>query len=396
MRAAFLESHTDFEGVGAHELNPRYDHVDGPPGETPADVGIVPAETFARIQSLLAPATGAPGRIDGSDTAHYQDDPPHSVDWDVLGARTFFHARKLTQSTGYFDRSAPNAFSQMRRVAFELALAYHWVSSTTDPEKQAAWFIANAEALNLFGWVRPMGDAEEQLLTVEEVVAFYEAVEDWQFKHHSLQLPSAHYTGLYVGDRHIYQDDRIRMSKFGPRPIIVAAYTTRTRLNNLVAQVGGGKQYHAWQHSSNGTSGYGMDGQRWDEDEILDRPIFAMPSTHPVLPDKPEVPDRPDVPEVEPPVVVPSPAGSVTAEELQSMSGSWTVVGVLEDKTNPQRFAWNGFVKIDLTFEDSTDFIAGGLTVDGVDGVGHDLEHPYWMPLAQLNKYRTISAGALT
>jgi hypothetical protein len=28
MRAPWLESHTEFEGVGAHELNPRYAPVD--------------------------------------------------------------------------------------------------------------------------------------------------------------------------------------------------------------------------------------------------------------------------------------------------------------------------------------------------------------------------------
>ena len=32
-RAPWLEPHDQFEGVGAHELNPRYTHVDGTPGD---------------------------------------------------------------------------------------------------------------------------------------------------------------------------------------------------------------------------------------------------------------------------------------------------------------------------------------------------------------------------
>lgn len=104
--------------------------------------------------------------------------------------------------------------------------------------------------------------------------------------------------------------------------------------------------------------------------------------------------DPPAPIEVDPPVVVTppvAPAGSVTEQELQIMAGSWTVVGVKESQDG-KRFLWNGFVKIDVSADDAADFIQGGLTVDGA---GHDLSNPYWMPLAQLNKYRTVATGSL-
>jgi hypothetical protein len=69
-RAPWLEAHSEFEGVGAHELNGRYEHVDGDPASwdtalrasAEATLAVTPA--LRRAQGLLSAAmlTTAPHR----------------------------------------------------------------------------------------------------------------------------------------------------------------------------------------------------------------------------------------------------------------------------------------------------------------------------------------------
>lgn len=280
MRAPALEPHDLFEGIGAHELNPRFDWIPEEHGDAtdstqfdPPDAGIVmdPVQTpaLARAQGLLHPAnmlaSTIPYRLDGGDTSHYQyTQGGGSMS---IGAGMWWWMHKAAQSTGYRDPTVNAAIIEMFRAGVEIPGTYLWGSSTTDPQKQAANWIGAvpAEYRVRLVW---MGDMEEGGLTVELVVAIYEAVEDTTHK------PCSHYTGLFVSGGAMFLDDRIRFSKYGPRPIIVAAYVSRERFDGLITTVGKGKSYSAHQYSSNGPVPNVVG--RCDMNEVLDKQAFLV------------------------------------------------------------------------------------------------------------------------
>lgn len=297
MRSSTLEPHDQFEGVGAHEFNPRWDDADGTGYDSEITLQDTPALVAAR-QSLLAAADTSPGQLHGADTSHYQVTQGGGVM--NIGSGLWWWVHKATQSTGYQDRTLPYALKQMVAAGVELPGTYHWGSPATDPVKQAANWLGHVGG-DYMKRLFFMGDMEESGLTVAQVLAIYETVERVTKK------PCSHYTGLYVSGGSLYTDDRIRDSKYGPRPIVVAAYITRTRLSSLVATQGKGKPWHAWQYSSNGpvpdVAG------RCDMDEVRDKQAFTV-SLHGAQEQHPDV-TPPPVPiitvETDMPIIITAP-----------------------------------------------------------------------------------------
>lgn len=288
MRAAWLEPHDEFEGVGAHEFNHRYDWVD----EGEHDYSIIPASdttpALIAARAFLATVT-VPIRFDGADISHYQTDAG-PVNWAALkNAPSWWFGFKLTQSTGYLDPTAVRS----RAASFACGLthrgAYHWLSSTTDPQQQAAWYLSKLGLLSPGEFV--MLDAEEGGITVAGVLAWCEAVEAQTHR------PAAVYTGAYVAGGSIWQSTRVRDGKFGPRPMILAAYTTEARARALP----GVRAYpwSSWQFSSNGPVA-GITG-RCDMNRVDDRAVYdraaAITTAPPIEVDPPVVPP-PTVPAV--------------------------------------------------------------------------------------------------
>lgn len=267
MRAYWLEDHDEFEGVGAHELNPRYAHVDDPNEDWDEldDVAVSPVDTpaLARSRSLqVAPVVSAPPRLDGADTSHYQVAVAPMDLHAAKAAGLSWWAHKVSQSTTYLDPTWHKVALDMQLAHFRNTLGYHWLSSVTDPERQAAWLLKcmadNARVMGV------MGDCEEQALTAERCLAFYEAVE------RVTKRPCAHYTGAYVASGTLFSDWRLRESLYGMRPVILAAYCSRTRMESLpnVKRLG----HQAWQYSSSGPVP-GVSG-RCDMDEVSDPLAF--------------------------------------------------------------------------------------------------------------------------
>lgn len=267
-RAHWLEPHDKFEGVGAHELNPRYDHVDGGGFDTgllvaPATMpALVRAQTL--VSHLMAPqfAVESP-RMDGMDGAHYQFDhgkPDLKVMHD---AGLWWIGWKLSQSTGYVDPT----FAEIRQEwsDFENRLPYHWLSSTTDPIAQADWYLKQ------LGELRPgeavMLDIEEKGDTVEKALAFFERTEEYTHR------PGVGYSGIYVTGGTIWKSPELRNSRYGKRPFIVAAYVTQTNLRARLAATHS-PDPDAWQYGSDG----GIPGVpgRGDKDMVFDKPAFSL------------------------------------------------------------------------------------------------------------------------
>jgi GH25 family lysozyme M1 (1,4-beta-N-acetylmuramidase) len=370
MRAIWLESHDHFEGVGAHELNRRYDHCDDVQADFEAfDRNMTPnpvdLPSLSRAQSLLSSAVTT-GRLDGADTSHYQVTQGGMNLRAARQAGLTWWAHKVSQSVAYTDPTWPAVSASMLSQGFTHALGYHWLSSTTDPERQADWFLrVMGEAIYS---VAAMGDCEEQLLFPEMCLAFYERIEAKSRK------PCVHYTGAYVGGGRIFADERIRQSEYGPRPVILAAYVTRQRMLGLphVREMG----IHGWQWSSNGPVP-GVVG-RCDMDEVLDPDAFTLACRGHVTPVGAVI-EALAPPEYAPPV-------SFSPDEHMMKGGA--MYSIIADSTNPsdKRWAWNGIVKIDLSYDKFIDFLQAGLLVAGHD----DLKSPYMMSTDTLNAYPTI------
>lgn len=263
LRAPWLEAHDKFEGVGAHELNPRYDHVDGGwfrnrwAGRHMSPLE-VPQLTLAR--ALVA---GAP-RLDGHDGSHHQVDAG-PVDFLELARACWWLAWKATQSTSYVDPTYDDVVAEAHR--FAMFFAYHWLSSTTAPATQALHYLEATE-----GPGRPPGamlDAEEAGITVDKCLEWCETVEAER------RRPAAVYSGIYVAGGSIWRSNALRMSRYGPRPFHVAAYTTEERLIAIMMSRGLLPDYpfDAWQFSSNGPVP-GITG-RADMNRIDNRPAYA-------------------------------------------------------------------------------------------------------------------------
>lgn len=354
MRAIWLESHDEFEGVGAHELNPRYEHVDGDADTEDAGIVAGPLDTpaLARAESMLVSAAG---RLDGADTSHYQAAQGMNLKAARAAGLTWW-AHKVSQSTNYLDPTWHATSLAMQLAGFPMMLGYHWLSQTTDPVKQADWTLRCMG--DLARVMRVMGDCEEQGLTVEWCTAYYEQIEATTHK------ASAHYTGAFVGHGTIFGDPGLRQCEYGIRPTVLAAYCSRTRMQSLpnVARIG----MQAWQFNSNGPVP-GVVG-RCDMDEISDAAAFA--SFRPPVESTPE----------------PPPGAPVT----YTGGTMYSIIGNLDaapgtDEGN-KRYAWNGVVKIYLTSAKYADFLAAGLLIPGHDS----LSTAYMMSTAAMDGYATL------
>jgi hypothetical protein len=106
VRAPWLEPHDEFEGVGAHELNDRYDPVDErAAGFTVQDTDPLLMHTPALI--VARRASVAATRLDGADISHHQYDAgPVSLIRTRHDPPTTWFATKVTQSTSYLDPTA--------------------------------------------------------------------------------------------------------------------------------------------------------------------------------------------------------------------------------------------------------------------------------------------------
>lgn len=268
-RSPWLEPHDQFEGVGAHELNPRYDHVDGGGFDealtisrrtTPA---LVKAQRRLTLTRPLVRLLGLAPQLDGMDGAHYQFDHGKPDLRVMRDAGLWWIGWKVSQSTGYVDPT----FAQIRSewLDFECRLPYHWLSSTTDPKTQAQHY------LNSVNEIRPgqtaMQDLEEAGITVDKALTWFEWVEDYTHR------PSVGYSGIYVAGGTIWKSPELRMSRYGRRPFTVAAYVTEANLRARLAATHS-PDPDAWQYSSNGPVP-GIVG-RCDMDMVFDKPAFQL------------------------------------------------------------------------------------------------------------------------
>jgi GH25 family lysozyme M1 (1,4-beta-N-acetylmuramidase) len=266
-RAPALEPHDEFEGVGAHELNPRFSNVDGYDGWDQALAALgQPTLVTPRLQFVHSLVATAAPRLDGIDVSHHNYDAG-ALNWQqVASIPTVWGATKATQSTGYVDPTFGRSRQSMLAIGLRHRGLYGWLSSTTDPEQQAAWYIAKIGQL-LTGEFA-MSDAEEAGITVDRLLAWLEAVEAHTHR------PCAVYSGAYVAGGTIWTDPRVRMSKYGPRAMILAAYTTEAKALALPGVKT--HPWHSWQFSSNGPVA-GVTG-RCDMNRVDDFAIYDLAS----------------------------------------------------------------------------------------------------------------------
>lgn len=282
-RAPWLEAHDEFEGVGAHELNPRYEHVDGGGWDQAlAELGqpVVHTPALLRARALVAQSI----RFDGPDVAHYQYDQA-PIDWPAVArAPAVWGATKLTQSIRYLDPTANRSRLSMNAVGIRHRGLYHWLSSTTDVGHQAVWFQAQVGVLTIGEFA--MIDAEEAGITVDMVVAWCELVEA------ATRRPCAVYTGAFVAGGTIWQSPRVRISRWGLRPMILAAYTTEARARALPGVAA--NPWHSWQYSSNGPVP-GVTG-RCDMNRVDDSAIYDLAAGITSVVVEPPTPPTPVIP----------------------------------------------------------------------------------------------------
>lgn len=226
--------------------------------------------------------------FDFHDGSHYQKDAGAfdpamlaNVSTDHLHAGRVI-SWKATQGTNYKDPT----FATLRNVfvqLFDVIAWYHWVSSASDPVLQAKHF------LDVMGtWSkdeRASIDAEEYGVTAEAVIAYAETVEAVTHR------PCIVYTGLYVDSGRIWRDPRVRNSKYGPRPMHLAAYVSRTSLIDRMLQLHvADLPMHMWQYSSNGDYVVGFPASlpgvtgRADLNHVCDWSVLVDPDTFPSAP----------------------------------------------------------------------------------------------------------------
>lgn len=202
-------------------------------------------------------------RFDGMDGSHYQPDAgPMDLAKTRAASAGDWIAWKCSQSINYVDPTFRNVRVQVSALGFKYRMFYHWLSSTTDPAAQAAWFLkcmgtwADGEGAML--------DAEEAGITVDKCLVVLEAVEAVTHR------PMSVYTGIYVAGGTIWKDPRIRTSKYGDRPMHLAAYISTTSLDSRLRAAGvRDLPIHAWQYSSI-TPVPGIAGIHVDNNAVLD------------------------------------------------------------------------------------------------------------------------------
>lgn len=334
MQAIWLEDHDQFEGIGAHPENPRFTWI--PEDAVAAGFDAIIDTSYnvdemaglKRRAILLELAATIPIRLDGPDVSHYQYDYSE-IDWvTVLSIPTIWAATKLTQSTSYFD---PTAAKSRRGMQQRYRGLYHWVSSSTDPYSQAQWFLKNLGKLAVGEFA--MLDCEEAGVTVAKILVVAEVIEA------VTQRPCAIYTGAFVAGGTIWRSSDIRNSKYGKRPMILAAYTSEARAKTICEFAI--HPWHSWQYSSNGPVA-GITG-RCDMNRVDDTTIYDLACGFGIIVEpKPPVETPPVAqPNPNPPVIIPGADTMFVKFTIEGGAATW--YGIAQPKGNGQlkvAFCW--------------------------------------------------------
>lgn len=165
-------------------------------------------------------------RFDLADVAHYQDEAGAPIDWDALAAGSPGSGgmTKATQRHNYVDPTLERHRSEMKRTQMRRRGLYHWLSPLV--EASVAAQVANIRrAVGKFELGEFFGlDAEQSGVQEADAWELLNLVED------DTQRPSVVYGGIFTGGGAIWRSERIRISRFGPRCMWLAAYTTQEKL----------------------------------------------------------------------------------------------------------------------------------------------------------------------
>lgn len=202
----------------------------------------------------------------GMDGSHYDIDagPFHEASVKAISTDNWV-AWKATQSTSYTDPTFRDMRKRLAAVGFQMRFFYHWLGSIKDPVEQARYYLSVMGAFA--SGEGTMIDAEEKGVTAEKVWLFAEAVEA------VTHTPCSVYTGLYVAD--IWKSQRVRVSKYGLRPMHLAAYITISSLISRMRALGViDLEMHAWQYSSAGVPGSVSRPDSGDCNDILNPTVY--------------------------------------------------------------------------------------------------------------------------
>lgn len=220
-------------------------------------------------------------QFDGMDGSHWQVDagPIDLAKVRKASAGSFF-CWKATQSISMVDPTFHWARGESADLDFHSRLWYHWISSTQPVGKQVEHYLNTTGAFAVGEGVMLDGeewDKEKEIakpgVTHDRYAAWLEAVEE------ETHRPCSVYTGLYVAFGTIWKSERIRHSKYGPRPMHLAAYVSVENLIKRMTEQGViDLPMDAWQYSSNGPVP-GITG-RCDMNSIIHQSVFNLACGH--------------------------------------------------------------------------------------------------------------------
>lgn len=236
-------------------------------------------------------------KFDFHDGSHYQPDAGPFDPVRLAGASRFtpsvgpILSWKSTQSVSYTDPTFEQYRDQFNAL-FDIVVWYHWISSVTDVSKQVDHALAKlgtrrpGERMSMDGeeWDRAQEDAHPGI-TEARYLQYLEGVED------ETHEPTTVYSGIYVAYGTIWRSEAIRNSKYGIRPMHLAAYISRDSLIFRLQQLGIiDLPIHIWQYSSNGDyipgvpmTLPGVTG-RGDMNHVCDWSVYRSPAPQPTPP----------------------------------------------------------------------------------------------------------------
>ena len=168
-------------------------------------------------------------RLDGFDKAHYQDEGGAPINWDVARGSMNWCAAKMTQRDNYVDPFFDDSRTQMARVQFRTRLFYHWLSPTSEASIARQVQRISKTSGGFQTGEGFMLDAEQTGITEPDAWEILNEVE-----HGITRRPSSAYFGMFTAGGELARSRRIWFSDYGPRAIIIAAYTTQARLAYLL------------------------------------------------------------------------------------------------------------------------------------------------------------------
>lgn len=165
-------------------------------------------------------------RFGGADLSHYQDEAGGLINWDVLKAGSLddYAATKATQRHNYVDPTFIRHRENMRRCKFRRRPLYHWQSPTSEASIAAQVALIKKTIGTLEVGEAFMADSEQTGITEPETFELVTSVEEFTHR------PSILYFGIYTAGGALVRSERLRTSKFGRRPIHIAAYVSEAIL----------------------------------------------------------------------------------------------------------------------------------------------------------------------